>query len=400
MNLFVNPRRAPDRPADLAALIGEKQMEEAYREIITWPDYRPTPLRALNGFARLHGVGEVLYKDESGRFGLGSFKALGGAYAVFRVLQRIAASQTGNSGLSYAHLRSGELADVVSRVTVCCATDGNHGRAVAWAARQFGCECVVFLHEHVSSAREAAIARFGARIERVSGNYDDSVMCAARAAELNGWHLVADTSHAGDDEAPLNVMTGYTVMVREIVSQLAGRHPPTHVFVQAGVGGLAAAVVAALWSRFGAALPAIVVVEPERADCLLRSARAGAPVKVEGELDTVMAGLACGEVSPVAWAILERGASHFMTISDEQALSMMRTLATAGYGDPPLVCGESAVAGIAALAAATRASEIAAALGLTPSSRILVFGTEGDTDPELFAAVTGTTAAAIRLLQN
>lgn len=400
MNLFVNPKRAPGPPAELAALIGEKQMEEAFREVSTWPDYRPTPLRALSRFARLHGLGEVLYKDESDRFGLGSFKALGGAYAVFRVLQRIAASQTGKADLSYADLRSGALADVVSRVTVCCATDGNHGRAVAWAARQFGCECVIFLHERVSAARADAIARFGARIERVSGNYDDSVMCAARAAQLNGWHLVSDTSHAGDAEAPLNVMTGYTVMVREIVSQLEGRSPPTHVFVQAGVGGLAAAVVVALWRRFGAGLPAIVVVEPERADCLLRSARAGTPVKVEGKLDTVMAGLACGEVSPVAWSILERSASHFMTISDERALSMMRALATAGYGDPPLVCGESAVAGIAALAGATQTPEIAAALGVTSSSRILVFGTEGDTDPELFAAVTGTTAAAIRSLQN
>lgn len=370
-------------------------MREAFREIASWPQYGPTPLRRLQGLARAHELGEIFYKDESGRFGLGSFKALGGAYAVFRLLQSIAAREIDRPDIGYAELCSGEMTEVVRQVTVCCATDGNHGRAVAWAARQFGCRCVIFLHERVSSARAHAIAKYGAHIEPVAGNYDDGVVCAARAAEHNGWHLVSDTSSSGYTEVPLNVMTGYTVIVREILSQLSKSALPTHVFVQAGVGGLAAAVATALWSRFRSELPAIVIVEPERADCLLRSARAGRPVKVNGDLDTVMAGLACGEVSPVAWSILERSASHFLTISDEQALEMMRSLANGAYGDPPLVCGESAVAGVAALAAAAREPAIANALGLTASSRVIVFGTEGDTDPELFATVTGTTSARI-----
>jgi diaminopropionate ammonia-lyase len=253
---------------------------------------------------------------------------------------------------------------------------------------------VIFLHAGVSEGRQRAIEAYGAKIERVPGNYDASVEAAARTAASNGWFVISDTSCAGYTEAPLQVMAGYTAMIAELLEQIA--RPPTHVFVQGGVGGLAAAAAAALWLALGEQRPQIVVVEPEAADCLYQSARAGHPVRVEGELNTVMAGLACGEVSLVAWTILERAVSHFVTLPDVAAITVMRGLAHGAFGDAPLVAGESAVAGVAVLTAAGPRPELARTLGLTAESRVLCFGTEGDTDPEIFRRITGLSAAEVR----
>lgn len=361
----------------------------AQREISSWDGYQPTPLRELPHLAKALGVKLVLFKDEGGRFGLGSFKALGGAYAVFRLLQKQVRTRTGRDARAATFL-SGELRDLTAGLTVTCATDGNHGRSVAWGAQKFGCRCVIYVHATVSDARCQAIANYGADIIKVNGNYDDSVRQASIDAAERGWHVVSDTSYDGYVDVPRDVMQGYSVMADEALRQSALK--PTHVFVQGGVGGLAAAICSHLWQRFGSDRPTYVVVEPDEADCLYQSAQAGHPVAVHGALDTIMAGLACGEVSLLAWQILHPGADAFMTITDEAAAQTMRLLAAPLTGDRPIVAGESAVAGLAglAIAAADEASRIRLKLG--PDSVIMLFGTEGATDPTVYQTIVGRSA--------
>jgi diaminopropionate ammonia-lyase len=333
--------------------------------ITAWPGYAPTPLRELHGLAAAAGLGAVLYKDEAGRFGLGSFKALGGAYAVERQVA--------------LHGRD---------ITVASATDGNHGRSVAWGARRAGCRCVIYIHAHVSAGRQGAIEAFGAEVRRVEGTYDDSVRRCAADAAREGWIIVSDTAWPGYTEIPKDVMQGYALMAEEALAQAAGSQP-THLFVQGGVGGLAAAVLARFWQRFGVTRPCLVVVEPDRAACLLASARAGRPATVAVEQETVMAGLSCGEPSLLAWELLDEGADAFMTVADHAAVELMRRLADGVGGDAPLVAGESAVAGLAGVVTAAAVPAYRAALGLARDSRVMVFGTEGATDPEVYARLVG-----------
>jgi diaminopropionate ammonia-lyase len=389
--LFINPATDSDAPypAALTAIQSLAAHAEARAEIAAWPGFVPTPLRDLRGLAAEAGFGAVLYKDEGGRFSLGSFKALGGAYAVMRQLQRAVAAALGKpaAAIATADLLAGRYRDIVSGITVTCATDGNHGRSVAWGASLFGCACVIYIHALVSAGREAAIATYGARVLRTPGNYDDSVRQAQQDAEANGWIVISDTSYPGYRDIPRDVMQGYSVMAAEALAQCP--QPPTHVFVQGGVGGLAAAVLAYLWETLGAERPRFIVVEPDRADCLYRSARAGRPVVVEGALDTIMAGLACGEVSLIAWDILSAGADAFMTVPDQAAVDLMRRLARPVGGDPAIVAGESAVAGLAGALIARGNAEQAAALGLDRHARLLVFGSEGATDPVLYEQIVG-----------
>jgi diaminopropionate ammonia-lyase len=357
-----NPKvRTGEYGARQSAVLNRAAFESARAEITSWPGYAPTPLRALPEIARAAGVARIDYKDENGRFGLGSFKALGGAYAVLRQLRA-------------ADKPPGEI-------VVTCATDGNHGRSVAWGAQRFGCACVIYIHETVSQGRADAIAAYGAEIRRVPGTYDDAVRQAARDAAANGWIVVSDTSYAGYTDIPRDVMQGYAVMADEALGSLD--RPPTHVFVQAGVGGLAAAVCGHLWETLGAARPRMIVVEPDRAACLFESARQGRAANIHGALDTAMAGLACGETSLLAWEILEEGASDFLTATDDAAFAAMRLLA------PDIVAGESAVAGLAGLLGAAARPDLKRALGLDASSRVLLIGSEGDTDPELYRKIVG-----------
>jgi diaminopropionate ammonia-lyase len=274
---------------------------------------------------------------------------------------------------------------------VCCATDGNHGRSVAWGAREAGLRCVIYIHEGVSEGRAQAIRGFGAEVRRVGGNYDDSVRIAAADAAREGWTVVSDTSWEGYQDIPRDVMQGYGVMVGEAIAQGGGgARTPTHVLVQGGVGGIAAATVAHLWERFGATRPRVVVVEPDKADCLTRSAEQGRVVHLSGDLDTIMAGLSCGEPSPLAWAVLDPGADAFMAIGDAAIAPAMRALAALG-----VVGGESGVAGLAGLRIAATDRAMRAALGLDASSRVLLFGTEGATDPALYEELVGESAERV-----
>ncbi|WP_052402005.1 diaminopropionate ammonia-lyase [Muricoccus aerilatus] len=352
--------------------------------IAAWPGYAPTPLIDLTDVAGALDLGAVHYKDESARLGLGSFKALGGAHAVSRVIVG-ELSRTGiASAATPAELESGRYREATAAITVTCATDGNHGRSVAWGARRFGARCVIFVHPGVTRGRREAIAALGAEVREVPGNYDDSVRASEAAAREGGWHLVSDTSWPGYTETPREVMQGYRLMAEEALDALPA--PPTHAFIQAGVGGVAAAVSVALRARHGRG-PRLVVVEPERAACLLASAETGAPTTVPGELDTIMAGLACGEPSLLAWQELERAAYAFMAIPDEACVGAMRFLARRS---PSIEGGESGVAGLAALGLAARDPSARAALGLGPESRVLLFGTEGATDRAVYEdLVTG-----------
>ncbi len=338
------------------------------------PGTRQHRCAILSGIADL---AEVRIKDEGARFGLGSFKALGGAYAVANLLTMALAHAGVALSAGSDELADGRHAKHTGAITVTCATDGNHGRSVAWGARRFHCRCVIFVHETVSQGRVDAIGAFGAEVIRVAGNYDDAVREADRQAKENGWFVVSDTSYPGYTDVPRDVMQGYRLMADEAADQWSGP-PPTHVFVQAGVGGAAAAVSVQMRARFVPA-PLLVVVEPRQAACLLASAKAGGVTAVTGDLETMMAGLACGEPSLLAWQELERAAFAFMAIPDEAAAASLRQLADAG-----IAIGESGVAGLAGLLLVLDDLAARGLLRLTTHSRVLLFGTEGVTDCLLY----------------
>lgn len=388
-----NPSRINGNyPEEFKETLSHKAAEKAFRQISSWKGYEDTPLVSLSSLAEKNGLKAIYYKQEANRFGLGSFKALGGAYAVFCLLAASIKGKTGQEP-SADDLMSGRYAELTKGFTVTCATDGNHGRSVAWGASLFGCRSVIFIHETVSQGRADAIAGYGAEVVRTPGNYDDAVREASKAASHNGWHVVSDTSYPGYVDIPRNVMQGYSVMTREAIEQLDGV-VPSHVFLQGGVGGLAAAVTAHLWEQFGKDLPTIIIVEPTNAACLLESSKVGKPQTVHGDLETIMAGLACGEPSIIAWPILSAASSAFIAIPDESAAQTMRLLALGKTG-VSLVAGESGVAGLAGLLILATHDDARKALGLGPDSTVLIFGSEGATDPELFKEITGLSASEV-----
>ena len=373
-------------------ILGADALALAQRELTQWQGYAVTPLHSLPALAQAMGVASVHYKDEGSRFGLGSFKALGGAYAVARLLCRELGAQLGRT-LTTQDLLTPELRALCGGITVTCATDGNHGRSVAWGAQLFGCQCVIYIHATVSEGRKEAIAQYGAQVVRTAGNYDDAVRQADLDAKQYGRFVISDTSYPGYMEVPRDVMQGYQLMVEEAAQQLPER--PTHIFVQAGVGGLAAAVCGYFWERDAGDRPIYVVVEPDKADCLTQSAKAGQLTAVTGDIDTLMAGLACGEVSHLAWEILEKGTDAFCVIPADAAVAAMRLLAHPLGNDPVIVAGESAVAGVAAAIAASQSDAARQTLGLNADSRILFFGSEAATDPALYEQLVGESAEAV-----
>ncbi len=386
---FPNPKTNVNLPysAELKDIICVSKAKDAIRDIKTWPNYAETPLYNMVSLADTAQVSSIWYKDEAQRFGLKSFKALGGAYAVARQLQTILEARTGVMPTT-KDLLDGKYQSEVAEIVVSCATDGNHGRSVAWGAQMFGCGCVIYVHSTVSEGRKQAMEAFGATVIRIDGNYDESVRQADKDAKANDRIIVSDTSYEGYMEIPKDVALGYTVMLSEIVEQLDG-DIPTHVFVQGGVGGLASAVCGYFWDLWQTQRPRIVIVEPDQANCLQMSAQAGKPVVVEGDLETLMAGLACGEVSALAWSILKTGADDFMTLSEEAIPDTMKLLANGYKSDPAIEAGESAVPGLAAALIARKSAELSTTLGLNQDSKILVIGTEGATDPDLYQQLVG-----------
>lgn len=381
----------PLDPRD-AETLGLAAADRATSTLALRENSEATPLRALPGLAREIGLGSLHLKDEGFRLGLGSFKALGGAYALMVLVQEEAARRLGRP-VAIDELASGEVRAVAATMTFACATDGNHGRSVAQGAELMGARAVIFVHAGVSEARIEAIARFGATMVRVEGTYDDSVAEASRVADERGWTVLSDTSWPGHEYIPGLVAQGYTAMVREILNELPDT--PTHVFLQAGVGGFASAVAGHLAVVLGDERPHVTVVDPARAACLYESARAGKPVKVDASRPTVMAMLECYEPSLVAFRILERVADGFMTIEEETAPEVMRRLAAPIGGDPAVVAGESGGAGLAGVITALRDPALAAQIGLGPKARVLVINTEGATDPAFYREIVRQTPEAV-----
>lgn len=382
---FVNPAANTQAlyPQHLESIASLEKSRQAIEVICQWPGYRSTPLYTLDHLARDIGVAKIWYKDESQRFHLKSFKALGGAYAVALQLQAQVKKATGEKP-AVQELLDRKFDPIVSQITISCATDGNHGRSVAWGCQMFGCQCVIYIHRDVSAGRKQAIEAFGATVIRITGNYDDSVRQADADAGLHDRIIVSDTSYEGYMEIAKDVAIGYTILLSESVEQM-GAEIPTHVFIQCGVGCLPSAVCAYFWELWGEQRPRFIVVEPENANCLQASARAGFPVTIKGDLDSMMAGLACGEVSALAWEILSIGANDFLTVNEESVPLTMKMLAQGFDGDPAIEAGESAVAGLAALITARQSPGDSQKLGLNESSRVYILGTEGATDPELYA---------------
>ena len=371
------------------AILSGAEAAIARAEIASWPGYSPTPLRRLASLAERLGIAAVDYKDESQRFGIGSFKAQGGAYAVLRALERRLGVEA--SGASPADLREGEGRERASTCTTTCATAGNHGRAVAWGSEMFGCRCVIFLPAGADEARAEAIRRHGATVIRTDDAYDAAVEIAHREAEANDWIVISDTAYGDYEQTPRDVMHGYTTLAQEAIEQREGRRP-THVFIQAGVGGLSTAVCGWLWERFGADRPVFVLVEPSSAGCFGRSIEARGRVELEGPFDTMMGGLASGVPSTLAWRLLAGCADFAMTISDASARRAMRTLAD---GPPPVVAGESGAAGLAGLIEAAGRPDWRAAIGLNEHSEVLLVGSEGAMAPEAYERIVGRAPAEV-----
>ncbi|PFH19214.1 diaminopropionate ammonia-lyase [Burkholderia sp. JKS000303] len=400
--LIANPRASRAAyPDALQRVMNIAAADESGAWLSHWPlvGAARTPLHALPDLAARLGVASVSVKDEACRSPLGSFKALGAPIALVRLVKRLRPAEA----LDPQGLVTGRYAASLADLTVISATDGNHGRALAAAARSIGCRCVIVLHANVDAEREQAIAAHGARIVRIAGNYDESVVHAAQLADANGWHVVSDTSYDGYEAIPRDVMQGYGVIAAEALAQQAASadgRPFTHVFLQGGVGGLAAGIASYLWEHDGAQRPHFIVVEPRQADCLYQSALAGRATKATGSVDSVMAGLACGEASPLAWDFLEPCIDHFMLIDDDDAVQAMRALASGSERDVPFVSGESGAAGIAGLAVLMRDPAAARQAGLDANSRVLAISTEGATAPSVYRQCVGDTADAVLARQR
>lgn len=378
-------RGQPLDPADADAL-GVAGAEMVERVLAARSAATPTPLLSLPSLAREIGVASIHVKDEGQRMGLGSFKALGGGYAVIRLVLEEASRRLGRT-IPLDALGSDEVRAVARSMTFACATDGNHGRSVAQGAESVGARSIVFVHAGVSAERAAAIARFGAEIRRVDGTYDDSVAEAARVADREGWITVSDTAWPGYERIPGLVMQGYTAIVREALRQ----HPesPTHVFIPAGVGGIAAALAGHLSIVLGNQRPMFVVVEPARAACVYGSAKAGKLTKVDVGEPTVMAMLDCYEPSLTAWRVLSRTADAFMTLDEDEAVAVMNRLARPLTGDAAIVAGESGGVGLGGAIKAAGDAAIRSALKLGPKSRVFAVITEGATDPGRYRELVG-----------
>jgi diaminopropionate ammonia-lyase len=395
--LVINPaaRHAP-YPADLARILNMARAQESRAWLTHWDRLRldATPLYPLPGLAHALGIASLDLKDESVRSPLGSFKALGAPIALLRLVLR----RFPDAGFTPFTLITGHHRDALRDFTVISATDGNHGRALAAAAHSVGCRCVVVLHAQVDNERERAIAELGARVVRITGNYDESVAEAARLATRNRWEVVSDTSYDGYEAVPRDVMQGYGAIAAELVEQTgASADAPahTHVIIQGGVGGLAAGIASYLWEYHGARRPHFVVVEPRQADCLQQSARTRRAAHTLGSIDSVMAGLACGAASPLAWDFLEGCIDGFLTIDDNDATIAMRMLAAGNTRDIPVVSGESGAAGLAGLIALCAEPAAAVRIALDATSRVLLINTEGATAPTVYRELTGETAESV-----
>lgn len=391
----VNGRaRGGARPAqtDMMGCLTPEAAGKARQFYRTFDEYSETPLTSLPELAAHLGVASIFVKDESYRFGLNAFKVLGGAYAIGRYL----AGRLGRNieELSFDVLRSAGVKEQLGEITFITATDGNHGRAVAWAAQQLGQRAVVYMPKGSSRVRLDNIIATGAEAYITEWNYDECVRHCAKLAEERGWIVIQDTAWDGYETIPAWIMQGYATLALEAIDQLEayGSGMPTHLFLQAGVGSFAGAVQGLFAAAYGEERPVTAIVEPDKADCLFRSAAAGdgKPRYVTGAMDTIMAGLACGEPNPAAWEVLYDYADMFISCPDYVAANGMRILGNPLGMDPSVISGESGAVTAGVLSMLMTHPELAGAkeqLGLDRHSRVLLISTEGDTDPEHYRRV-------------
>lgn len=357
-------------PPELASIVADTDVVQARDVIASWPGYRPTEMIELPGLAASLGVASVIVKHEGTRFEVGSFKALGPPYALWRELERRRA-----------------WGDPTT-FTAVAATSGNHGRALAWGARRMGARSLIFMPAHTSRHREVAIRDFGAEVVRVPGNFDAALAaataaCMARADRI----LIADVAGEAGDAVARDTLAGYALLADEIAAQRANG-AVSHVFVAAGNGTLAAASCARLWQILGARRPRLISVEPTRSDCVRRSLDADAAITLDPAGDSVMDGLVVGTPSRVAWPILQAGLDGALAIEDDVAIQTLRGLANGAWGEPRLEIGETGIAALAGLVAACRGPRARAALGISAPSILIAIACEGVTDRAVFDALT------------
>ncbi len=391
---IVNDRaRSMGSSPAVAALFppGTPRLTRSFHQQI--PGYRISPLKSLPNLAHMLGLGGIWVKDESSRLALSSFKVLGGSYAIYRTLKQMLGLNE-HDEIPFSELTSPEFKQKVGDITFASATDGNHGRGVAWSAKAMGFRAVIYVHKFTSQARIRAIESNGAQVVVVDGTYDDAVRQVNEDAQRNGWVVVSDTSWEGYVDVPRWVMQGYTTMFSEAQEQLAaqGIVKPTHLFMQAGVGALAASGIGFYNALFGADDPYAVVVEPDLAACLYQSIEAadGKPHAFPGDLNTIMAGLACGEPSPLAWDVLRDCVDVFIKCPDYVAAKGMRVYGMPLRGDPLIVSGESGAVTLGALTFIMELPELAELrerLDLNQDSQVLLVNSEGNTDPNHFRRV-------------
>ncbi|WP_368655093.1 diaminopropionate ammonia-lyase [Ornithinibacillus sp. 4-3] len=369
------------------AVMSSKVMEEVRSFHQSFPEYQITPLHSLDHLAKKLEINKIWVKDESYRFGLNAFKVLGGSYAVGKYLARKLNMDI--SELSFEKLKSKEIKEQLGDITFVTATDGNHGRGIAWAASQLGQKSVVYMPKGASEIRLNNIKAEGAKASITDLNYDGTVQLASQMAEENGWILIQDTAWDGYEDIPTWIMQGYGTIIDEAIEQLEG-DKPTHVFLQAGVGAFASSILGYLASRFGEEYPMTVIVEPDEAACYYKSMKIadGKAYAVTGSLDTIMAGLACGQPSKTSWGIIRDYAALFFACPDEVAARGMRILANPLVSDPQIVSGESGAAvGIGLMSLVDREKHLKEILKLNKDSKVLIISTEGDTDPDHYEKV-------------
>lgn len=365
-------------------LLNKSDLREVKNFHESFDEYKETPLVRLNEMANFLGISEFFVKDESFRFGLNAFKVLGASYAIGKDLSKKLGKDI--SEVPFSVLKSEKVKKELGNLTFATTTDGNHGRGVAWMAQQLGYKCVVYMPKGSTQNRLNNIAEFGADVSITDWNYDDTVRFTAEQARKNGWEVVQDTAWEGYTDVPTWIMKGYSTLSQEVIEQLHGV-VPTHIFLQAGVGAFASVMASVFISMFEENSPKIIIVEPEKADCFYRSAKAGEIEAVTGEMNTIMAGLACGEPNPVGWDILKDCTDAFVSVPDWVTARGMRVLGNPLKGDSRVISGESGAVTtglVATIAIGDEYKKLRESLKLDKNSKVLVFSTEGDTDPEVY----------------
>jgi len=343
---------------EILKILSSEDIDEAYKTISSWNNYSPTPLISLNKLNEKLKLNKIFYKDESKRFHLKSFKALGGAYAVEKIIK-------GND-----------------KKVISTATAGNHGRSVAWGSQKNGLECKIFISEFVSESRAEVMRNFGADVIRVKGNYEDSLNECIKESNQNNWQIVQDVAWEDYKLVPKLTMAGYSVMMKEISEQIKNEKI-SHVILQAGVGGMAAAMVAGI-VRYLDYIPQIIIVEPDSAACVLESIKKGKIEKISIDKESIMGGMSCGEVSLVPWEILKNSVHYCVTISDDYISKTIKYLANKQFSDEKIIGGECSTPGITSLVGLSNNDEVKKTISLNEDSSVLLFGCEGDADEELY----------------